>query len=111
MLIQPYVVAVPDAVLDDLRDRIRRTRWPDPAPGEAWGQGVDLGYLRGLLSYWADGFESGAHRKGPCLAPHQMVIAVKSPSNDSWPTRAGLEKFVLSRSTTYQIGSVTVRYA
>jgi len=57
MRIEPYAVAVPDAVLDDLRDRIRRTRWPDPAPGEAWGQGVDLGYLRGLLSYWADGFD------------------------------------------------------
>jgi pimeloyl-ACP methyl ester carboxylesterase len=57
MRIEPYVVAVSAAVLDDLRDRIRRTRWPDPAPGEAWGQGVDLGYLRGLLSYWAAGFD------------------------------------------------------
>lgn len=57
MRVEPYVVAVPDPVLDDLRDRIRRTRWPDPAPGEPWSQGVDLGYLRGLLSYWADGFD------------------------------------------------------
>lgn len=55
--IEPYAVSVPDAVLDDLRDRIRRTRWPDPAPGEPWSQGTDLYYLRGLLAYWADGFD------------------------------------------------------
>jgi pimeloyl-ACP methyl ester carboxylesterase len=57
MRVQPYTVAVSDAVLDDLRDRIRRTRWPDPAPGQAWSQGADLEYLRGLLAYWADGFD------------------------------------------------------
>ncbi len=50
-------MAVPDAVLDDLRQRIRRTRWPDPAPGEPWSQGTDLDYLRGFLAYWADGFD------------------------------------------------------
>jgi pimeloyl-ACP methyl ester carboxylesterase len=57
MRIEPYVVAVSDAVLDDLRERVRRTRWPDPAPGGPWAQGTDLDYLRGLLAYWADGFD------------------------------------------------------
>ena len=57
MRVEPFAVAVSDAVLDDLRERIRRTRWPDSAPGEPWAQGADLGYLRGLLEYWADGFD------------------------------------------------------
>jgi len=57
VLIEPFVVAITDAVLDDLRDRIRRTRWPDASPGQAWSQGVDREYLRDLLSYWADGFD------------------------------------------------------
>lgn len=57
MRVESFAVEVPDAVLRDLADRIRRTRWPDPAPGEPWGQGVDLAYLRGLLEYWADGFD------------------------------------------------------
>src|SRR2546429_8809542 len=57
MRIEPFVVAVSDAVLDDLRERIRRTRWPGPAPGGPWAQGTDLEYLRGLLAYWADGFD------------------------------------------------------
>ena len=57
MRIEPYTVAVPDAVLEDLRERIRRTRWPEPAPGEPWSQGTDLDYLRGLLAHWADDFD------------------------------------------------------
>ena len=56
-------MAVPDAVLDDLRERIRRTRWPDPAPGEPWSQGTDLDYLRDLLAYWADGFDWRAQER------------------------------------------------
>lgn len=55
--VDPFAVEVSDAVVQDLRERIRRTRWPDPAPGEPWAEGVDLDYLRDLLEYWADGFD------------------------------------------------------
>jgi pimeloyl-ACP methyl ester carboxylesterase len=57
MHVEPFAVAVPEEVLADLRQRIRHTRWPDPAPGAAWSQGVDLDYLRDLVGYWADGFD------------------------------------------------------
>lgn len=57
MHIEPFTIRVPDQVLVDLRARIRRTRWPDPAPGPAWAQGTDLGYLKRLLSYWAEDFD------------------------------------------------------
>ncbi|GIF76276.1 epoxide hydrolase family protein [Asanoa siamensis] len=54
---KPFLVDVPEAVLDDLRYRIRTTRWPPAAPGPPWAQGTDLDYLRDLLAYWADGFD------------------------------------------------------
>lgn len=57
MRIDPFTVSIPDPVLTDLRERITRTRWPDAAPGEAWSQGVEVGYLRELLEYWADGYD------------------------------------------------------
>jgi hypothetical protein len=57
MRVEPFAVAVSDVALDDLRERIQRTRWPDPAPGEPWAEGADLDYLRGLLEYWADRFD------------------------------------------------------
>jgi pimeloyl-ACP methyl ester carboxylesterase len=52
-----FSIVVPDEVLDDLRARIRATRWPSAAPGPPWSQGTDLGYLRDLLDYWAGGFD------------------------------------------------------
>lgn len=57
MRVEPFEVRIGDEVLDDLRRRIRATRWPDPAPGELWAQGVDEAYLRDLLRYWADEFD------------------------------------------------------
>ena len=44
--LRPFTVDVPDAVLEDLRDRLRRTRWPDQIPGSGWSYGTDLAYLQ-----------------------------------------------------------------
>jgi pimeloyl-ACP methyl ester carboxylesterase len=52
-----YSIHVTDEVIDDLRTRIRRTRWPEAGLGAPWEQGTDLGYLRELLGYWADGYD------------------------------------------------------
>ena len=69
----PYPVYVADEVLDDLRARIRNTRWPDPAPGPAWSQGTDLDYLRDLLTYWADGFDWRAREWELNLYDHRLA--------------------------------------
>jgi pimeloyl-ACP methyl ester carboxylesterase len=55
--IRPFRIAIPQADLDDLRDRLARTRWPDELPGVGWSRGVPLAYLRQLAGYWADGFD------------------------------------------------------
>lgn len=57
MNIQPYAVHIPDDVLDDLKDRLRRTRWPDELEGAGWDYGSNLAYTRELCEYWADGFD------------------------------------------------------
>jgi pimeloyl-ACP methyl ester carboxylesterase len=49
--VEPFTI---DLDLGDLRERIGRTRWPPPAPGEPWAQGTDLDDLRTLLSEWAE---------------------------------------------------------
>jgi pimeloyl-ACP methyl ester carboxylesterase len=63
MRVEPFTIAIEDEVLSDLRERILRTRWPDPAPGAGWEQGSDLGYLQELLRYWADGFDWRARER------------------------------------------------
>lgn len=52
-----FRIRIADEVLDDLRMRLRRTRWPDQIPGIGWEQGTELGWLRRLVSYWADEFD------------------------------------------------------
>ncbi|MFI2104001.1 epoxide hydrolase family protein [Isoptericola sp. NPDC019693] len=57
----PFRVDVPQADLDDLRDRLARTRWPLPVPGRDdrtdFSRGIPLPYLRELAEYWRDGFD------------------------------------------------------
>jgi pimeloyl-ACP methyl ester carboxylesterase len=55
--IRPYRIDIPQAEIDDLRDRLRRTRWAPELPGTGWERGVPTGYLRELAAYWADGFD------------------------------------------------------
>jgi pimeloyl-ACP methyl ester carboxylesterase len=52
MEIQPFTINIPQASLDDLRDRLARTRWPDELPGVGWSYGVSLAYLKELADYW-----------------------------------------------------------
>ena len=52
MQIQPFTINIPQADLDDLRDRLARTRWPDELPGVGWSYGVSLDYLKELAEYW-----------------------------------------------------------
>ncbi|WP_077058175.1 epoxide hydrolase family protein [Streptomyces sp. MP131-18] len=47
----------PQADLDDLHDRLARTRWPRQLPGEGWSRGVPVGYLKGLADYWRESFD------------------------------------------------------
>ncbi|MGH9175872.1 MAG: epoxide hydrolase family protein, partial [Vicinamibacterales bacterium] len=49
------------ADLDDLRDRLARTRWPDELPGVGWSRGVPVGYLKGLADYWANDYDWRKH--------------------------------------------------
>jgi microsomal epoxide hydrolase len=55
--ITPFAISVPEAELADLRARLVATRWPEPSPGGGWDEGTDIGWLRALCEYWADGFD------------------------------------------------------
>ncbi len=55
--ISPFRIDIPDADLDDLRDRLARTRWPDELPDVGWSRGVPLGYLKELAEYWRTSYD------------------------------------------------------
>ncbi len=54
---RPFAVQVPEAVLDDLRQRLDRVRLPDEIPGSGWRYGTDRAYLEALLRHWRDGYD------------------------------------------------------
>jgi len=55
--LSPSPIAVSDAELDDLRDRLRRTRWPERETVDDWSQGVPLAYVRELCGTWLDDYD------------------------------------------------------
>jgi epoxide hydrolase len=59
--IQQFRLAIPQEALDDLHDRLARTRWPDELPGAGWAYGVPAGYLRELADYWRTGYDLRRH--------------------------------------------------
>jgi len=55
--ITPFEIAVPDVTLEDLRERLARTRFPAPIPNTGWDYGTEPGYLRELCGYWRDKYD------------------------------------------------------
>src|SRR5271165_5102091 len=55
--IRPFRIAVGDDVLDDLRSRLRKTRWPEAATVDDWSQGVPLAWIRDICRHWAEGYD------------------------------------------------------
>jgi epoxide hydrolase len=61
MQIQPFTISIPQSALDDLEDRLARTRWPNELPGVDWSRGVALGYLQELADYWRTQYDWRQH--------------------------------------------------
>ena len=59
--IRPTRIDIPQADLDDLTERLARTRWSAPLPGAGWERGTPVEYLRGLAEYWATGYDWREH--------------------------------------------------
>src|SRR5690349_21060671 len=57
MHVEPFRIAVADAVLDDLRARLARTRFPDEIRDSGWTYGTNLAYLKDLVAYWRDRYD------------------------------------------------------
>jgi epoxide hydrolase len=55
--VKPFRIAVGDDVLDDLKSRLRRTRWPEAAPVDDWSQGVPLQWIEEVCRYWASDYD------------------------------------------------------
>ena len=73
MTVKSFQIRVADDVLSDLRSRLVRTRFTEASDTEFWAAGTDPGYLRGLVAYWADGFDWRAAERALNAYPHYLA--------------------------------------
>ena len=69
----PPLIAVTDAELEDLRARLRATRWPTRWPVEGWEAGADTDEVRRLAEYWATGYDWRTHEARINALPHHTA--------------------------------------
>ena len=92
--IEPFTIDVGDPVLADLRERLRRARFPDQIPDAGWDYGTEREYLRSVVSYWAEGYDWRAREA--CMNAHDQFrteidgtgvhfFHVRSPVDDALP--------------------------
>jgi pimeloyl-ACP methyl ester carboxylesterase len=70
---EPFAPKADPAALEDLRARLRATRWPDAPEDAGWSIGADLDYLRELVAYWADEFDWPAQEAALARLPRYRV--------------------------------------
>ncbi len=59
--VRPFQIQVPDGVLEDLRERLSRVRWPDEIPDSGWRYGIALAYVKELVAYWRERYDWRKH--------------------------------------------------
>jgi pimeloyl-ACP methyl ester carboxylesterase len=94
MDIRPYRIDIPQADLDDLHERLSRTRWPDSLPDVGWSYGVPLSRVKELADHWRTGYDWRAHEASLNAFPQFTTVIdgqdvhflhVRSPESDALP--------------------------
>ena len=92
--IRPFTIEIPDAALEDLRDRLERTRWPSEIAGAGWSRGVPVEDLRDLATYWQESYDWRAAEADLNQLPQFTTeidganvhfVHVRSPEPDALP--------------------------
>ena len=109
--IRPFRIDIPQEDLDDLRDRLARTRWPDELPGAGADYGVPLAYISELADRWLNDYDWRAWEARLNAFPQFTTtidgqnihfLHVRSPEPDAFPLDpdarlAGLDRRVHRR--------------
>ncbi|WP_377270019.1 epoxide hydrolase family protein [Peterkaempfera sp. SMS 1(5)a] len=92
--IHPFRIQTPQADLDDLADRLARTRWTGELAGVGDAYGVPLRQVQELVAYWRDGYDWRAwearlnsHPQFTTTIDGQRIhfLHVRSPHPDATP--------------------------
>ena len=65
---QAFAVEISNSEIDDLKQRLRLTRWPEKETPEDWTQGIPLAYTQEIVNYWLNEYDM--QRLATRLAPY-----------------------------------------
>ncbi len=92
--IRPFTIDIPQSALEDLADRLARTRWPAEVPYDGWTRGVPPAYLRRLAEYWRTSYDWRSHERRLNLLDQYVTtidgqdihfVHARSPEPDAYP--------------------------
>jgi pimeloyl-ACP methyl ester carboxylesterase len=75
MAIQAFQLPYSESAVQDIRERLARTRWPDTIPGSGWEYGFDLEYLQRICRYWREEFDWKAEIERLAHLHHWRYVA------------------------------------
>lgn len=58
---EPFRIEVDPSVLDDLKARLIRTRWPGEPEDAGWRYGANLSYMQSFAAHWRDRYDWRRH--------------------------------------------------
>ncbi|MBF6569583.1 MAG: alpha/beta fold hydrolase [Candidatus Binataceae bacterium] len=74
-MIEPFEIQVSSEVLDDLRERLARSRIPDAIAHSGWEYGADASYIAELVAYWRKQYDwRAAERELNALAQYRAPV-------------------------------------
>jgi pimeloyl-ACP methyl ester carboxylesterase len=71
---EPFKIAISDERLDDMRRRLKTTSWPGDFGNEDWSYGVEEGWLRDMVKYWANDYDWRKEEARMNAWPHFRVV-------------------------------------
>jgi len=57
MAAEPFTIAIPEEALEDLRTRLRQTRWATDFGNDDWRYGANEEYLHEFVDYWLNNYD------------------------------------------------------
>ena len=92
--IVPFSIDVGSTRLDDLADRLGRTRWPERETVDDWSQGIPLAYVQDVCRYWMEEYDWQATEDRLNAIPQFKTeldglgihfLHIRSPERDALP--------------------------
>ncbi len=92
--IVPFSIDVGPTRLDDLADRLGRTRWPERETVDDWSQGIPLAYVQDVCRYWMEEYDWQATEDRLNAIPQFKTeldglgihfLHIRSPERDALP--------------------------